>query len=112
MGSLKPNDLGLFDVQGNVYIWCQEGYKDYKEYIKGKAGEVVEDGEDDLVIAGTRGRVMRGGSFVTPASSVRSALRNLDVPAYRNLIFGFRPARTLPLGSFTALPPTAEGGRN
>jgi formylglycine-generating enzyme required for sulfatase activity len=112
VGSLKPNDLGLFDVQGNVYIWCQEGYKDYKEYIKGKAGEVVEDGEDDLVIAGTRGRVMRGGSFVTPASSVRSALRNLDVPAYRNLIFGFRPARTLPLGSFTALPPTAEGGRN
>ena len=24
VGSLKPNDLGLFDVQGNVFTWCQE----------------------------------------------------------------------------------------
>ena len=29
VGSLKPNDLGLFDVQGNVFTWCQESYKDY-----------------------------------------------------------------------------------
>ena len=29
VGSLKPNDLGLFDVQGNVYTWCQERYKGY-----------------------------------------------------------------------------------
>ena len=33
------------------------------------------------------------------------------VPTYRLYNVGFRPARTLPLGSFTALPPTAEGGR-
>ncbi len=29
VGSLKPNDLGLFDVQGNVFTWCQESYKAY-----------------------------------------------------------------------------------
>ena len=27
MGSLKPNDFGLFDVQGNVFNWCQERRK-------------------------------------------------------------------------------------
>ena len=31
VGSLKPNDLGLFDVQGNVYTWCQESYKAYPQ---------------------------------------------------------------------------------
>ena len=29
VGSLKPNDLGLFDVQGNMNSWCQESYEPY-----------------------------------------------------------------------------------
>jgi formylglycine-generating enzyme required for sulfatase activity len=29
VGSKKPNDLGLFDLHGNVYTWCQESYQDY-----------------------------------------------------------------------------------
>jgi formylglycine-generating enzyme required for sulfatase activity len=31
VGRKKPNDLGLFDVHGNVYTWCQERYRDYAE---------------------------------------------------------------------------------
>jgi formylglycine-generating enzyme required for sulfatase activity len=105
-GSLKPNDLGFFDVQGNVFVWCQERYK---KYPTAKGDEVVEDQEDGLVVTSTDGRTLRGGSFNYQASGVRSAYRDLYVPSLRINYIGFRPARTLPLGSVTA--PTAEGGR-
>jgi formylglycine-generating enzyme required for sulfatase activity len=32
VGGKKPNDLGFFDLHGNVYTWCQETYKDYAEF--------------------------------------------------------------------------------
>jgi serine/threonine protein kinase/formylglycine-generating enzyme required for sulfatase activity len=107
VGTRKPNDLGLFDVQGNVFTWCQESYKTYPQGSK-----IAEDEEDSLVIVSTVSRVSRGGSFNLPASVVRSAQRLDGAPAYRNINFGFRPARTLPPGTFTALPPTPEGGEN
>jgi formylglycine-generating enzyme required for sulfatase activity len=108
VGSKKPNDLGMFDMQGNVYTWCQERYRSYAPL---KSGEVSDDKEDVLVVRSTDVRVLRGGSFSSLASLVRSANRYNDVPTNRNSSSGFRPARTLPPGSFTALPPTAEGGR-
>jgi formylglycine-generating enzyme required for sulfatase activity len=107
VGSLKANDLGLFDVQGNVFTWCQERFKAYSE-----GNKATDDTEDELMVKSTDSRVLRGGSFYYLASLVRSAFRSPTVPTFRNYTVGFRPARTLPLGSFTALPPTAEGGRN
>jgi serine/threonine protein kinase/formylglycine-generating enzyme required for sulfatase activity len=108
VGSLNPNEFGLFDVQGNVYTWCQERYRDYPA---GKGDEAIEDQEDGLVVISTDSRALRGGSFFFLASSIRSACRLYNVPAIHDLSIGFRPARTLRLDSFTALPPTAEGGR-
>jgi formylglycine-generating enzyme required for sulfatase activity len=29
VGRTKPNDLGLFDLHGNIVNWCQELYRDY-----------------------------------------------------------------------------------
>ncbi len=91
VGSLKPNDLGLFDVQGNVFTWCQESFKGYPQ-----GEEVSEDKEDVLTIVSTNSRVLRGGSFSVPASYVRSSYRNSSVPSNRNSSLGFRLARTLP----------------
>ena len=88
VGRKKPNDLGLFDVQGNCYTWCQEAYGDYPE-----GEEAVIDKEGNLVVISTKSRVLRGGSFNGPASYVRSADRNNDVPTSRHYS-GFRPAKT------------------
>jgi formylglycine-generating enzyme required for sulfatase activity len=91
VGILKPNDLGLFDAQGNVYTWCQESYKTYP---RAKGEEAAEDQEDVIVVSSTSSRVLRGGSFITQASNVRSAIRYNYLPTNRVTIYGFRLART------------------
>jgi eukaryotic-like serine/threonine-protein kinase len=89
VGSRKPSDLGLFDVHGNSWTWCQESFKAYPQ---GK--ETSADMEDELIIASTVTRVMRGGSFTSPALLVRTACRVYNVPTNHNRSVGFRAART------------------
>jgi formylglycine-generating enzyme required for sulfatase activity len=92
VGGKKPNDLGLFDLHGNVYNWCQEEYQG--DYAVSKSGKGFEDEEDRLQIISIKSRVLRGGSFYDPASDVRCAKRHRVVPTYRHVHVGFRPART------------------
>src|SRR5262249_34825436 len=91
VGIKKPNDLGLFDMHGNVWTWCQETFAAYSTM---KDGERIEDKEDIYSINNQNSRVVRGGSFDNQASNVRSADRNRDAPADRSNDTGFRPART------------------
>ncbi len=93
VGSKKPNDFGLFDVQGNVFTWCQERFQPYPG---SKENETTEDIEDSLQIT-LENRGLRGGSFAVWASIVRSAFRQGVVPTYRSDgDVGLRLARTLP----------------
>src|SRR5262249_48087218 len=94
VGSKKPNDLGLFDLHGNVYAWCQDRFQG--DYPASKDGESIEDKEDSLIVKPADERLMRCGSFYTQASVVRSADRDWAVPSYRHGNLGFRPARTFP----------------
>jgi formylglycine-generating enzyme required for sulfatase activity len=71
VGLKKPNDLGLFDIHGDVGNWCQEGYQG--DYAVSKGGEAVEDKEDSLQIVSTTRRGVRGGSFSERAVWIRSA---------------------------------------
>jgi formylglycine-generating enzyme required for sulfatase activity len=95
-GSLKPNDLGLFDLYGSAQEWCQDGIFYYPE---GQRGEAVEDKrhKDDVRFVSDRlSRVRRGGGFTSLPWLLRSALRIWDKPAGRGDFVGLRPARTFP----------------
>jgi formylglycine-generating enzyme required for sulfatase activity len=82
VGWLKPNGLGLFDMHGNAWQWCQEVY--------------VEKGNKDITdVKNKDSRVLRGGSFDVGAGYVRSAYRTGLVPVHRPNGFGFRVARTI-----------------
>jgi formylglycine-generating enzyme required for sulfatase activity len=91
VGSLKPNDLGLFDMLGNALEWCQEhiGY-----YALAQGGQASSDVEDSRDTRDMEYRVGRGGSFDTHAGNVRAAARMWHVPTGHINHVGFRPART------------------
>jgi formylglycine-generating enzyme required for sulfatase activity len=91
VGSKKPNDLGLFDMHGNVWAWCQEKFKNYPQ---GKE-TVFDDMEDILSISKEDALVLRGGSFANRGVFVRSARRTAALPGVRDLYYGFRAARTI-----------------
>jgi formylglycine-generating enzyme required for sulfatase activity len=108
VGSKKPNDLGFFDLHGNVVTWCQESHK---AYPRPEEGGIIEDKEDSLTIVPTVDRVLRGGSFATQPPGVRSSSRFNRVPSSSHYAVGLRVARTILPDDFTALPPTTGGGR-
>jgi serine/threonine protein kinase/formylglycine-generating enzyme required for sulfatase activity len=113
VGSLLPNDLGVYDAHGNVWCWCQDRFKgDYPEDNAGKAVDDIEDVDDIKSINFNDGRVLRGASFSFQPSSVRSALRGNDIPLNRDAGLSFRPARTLPLGTFASSSLRPKGDEN
>jgi formylglycine-generating enzyme required for sulfatase activity len=92
-GLLKPNDLGLFDLYGNVLEWVQDPGHVYHWPARGEAKEDIEsilEVKKDLV------RLLRGGAFVHLAPDLRSANRYALPPSSDRWMAGFRVTRTYP----------------
>jgi len=83
VGKKAPNDLGLYDMSGNVWEWCWDWYGTYVSGAQTNP-EGADSGSD---------RVLRGGSWYLSAELTRSAYRRGDVPYGRGDVNGFRLVR-------------------
>jgi formylglycine-generating enzyme required for sulfatase activity len=86
VGILKPNDLGLYDMLGNAWEWCDDRLAPYPAESGG--------GEPSGAVHAAELWVLRGGSFLSGAPELRSAHRFGSHPQIPLNQAGFRVART------------------
>ena len=88
VGEKLPNELGLYDMSGNVLEWCQDGYdKNFYQRCSNIPALVSNPYNDDDGFS----RVLRGGCWDSSARSCRVSNRCHNRPGSRyNLAFGFR----------------------
>ncbi len=81
VGSFAANGYGLFDMSGNLWEQCWDGYGPY----------LSESQTDPRGPTGTvNGRVLRGGNWSNSADYLRCASRDLNVPGTASYYVGFR----------------------
>ena len=86
VGQRRPNAFGLYDMHGNVWEWCWDGYdKDF--YLISKRIDPVNLNSSPF-------RVIRGGPWYCGPVGLPTANRDRNTPAFRGRLNGFRLAKT------------------
>ena len=82
VGQKQPNELGLYDMSGNVFEWCSDWYDSSYYSIS-----PVSSPRGHL---NGHSRVLRGGSWLTPSTFSSVSYRYNLTPNLAHRINGFR----------------------
>ena len=85
VGQKAANELGLYDMSGNVFEWCWDRYGNYG----------TEAQTDPTGPSSGSTRVVRGGDYLFFAKNLRSANRISAILSHNEKNLGFRPVRRM-----------------
>jgi len=89
VGLLAPNELGIYDMSGNVWEWCWDWFDVYPS----SDPRIDPTGPASASPLYGSYRVPRGGGGSFSATDTRSALRGSGNPSHRGSNLGFRLVR-------------------
>jgi formylglycine-generating enzyme required for sulfatase activity len=82
VGQKSPNGLGIYDMSGNVWEWCEDVYN-ANAYSKHSRNNPIYTGSGSY-------RVLRGGSWCSESRDIRAANRYNNLPDNSYNAMGFR----------------------
>ena len=82
VGSFPPNAFGLYDMHGNVWEWCLDHWHENYEGAPIDGSAWLSNHQSV--------RMIRGGSWLYPPSTCRSAFRHFYLPGGQDDCLGFR----------------------
>lgn len=81
VGQKKPNQLGIYDMSGNVWEWCSD-------YFHSDTSKIPKDGSPCLDTSADR--VLRGGCFHNWAIHCTATKRYAIIPEHKDPCISFR----------------------